>query len=401
MTQHRLTLVALVLVAASALSLGAQTRRFFPDDPIWREPMTQDVKTAARYEPDLAYQTIENLFLKPGDPVTGQRAKNINTVDEVPDGPYFVNRAGRMPLTPAMVARAANTSDGPAPGKWTVVSAKSDGVTPGFTIRDAANQLWFVKFDPPGWRAHGDRQRDRRRETVLGGRLSHRRIPHRAAGAGESRDRQGHAHHAAGRNGAADEPGRHLVAAVARRSRSRRLVSRHSQQGHARPPGRTHPLSRHPRRRSERRRRRTSTAASCAAISCSPRGSITSTPRASTRCRRSSPRTAAASSVTTCSTSARRSAAPPSGRARDGKATKRWSRSPARSASACCRSASRCRCGARRIISNRRRSAGCRAITPSGIPKRGGRTSPTPRSATCVPTTRSGRRRRWRRSPTT
>ncbi len=33
------------------------------------------------------------------------------------------------------------------------MSAKSDGVTPGFTIRDSANQLWFVKFDPPGWRA--------------------------------------------------------------------------------------------------------------------------------------------------------------------------------------------------------------------------------------------------------
>ncbi len=149
---HRLTLVALVLVAASALSLGAQGRRFFPDDPIWREPMTQDVKTAARYEPDLAYQTIENLFMRPGDPVLGQRARNINTVDEVPDGPYFVNRAGRLPLTPELVARAANTSGGPAPGKWTVVSAKSDGVTPGYTIRDAANELWFVKFDPPGWR---------------------------------------------------------------------------------------------------------------------------------------------------------------------------------------------------------------------------------------------------------
>ena len=142
-----------LLVGASSLALAAQTRRFYPDDPIWREPMTQDVKTAARYEPDLAYQTIENLFLSPGDPVTGQRAKNINTVDEVPDGPYFVNRAGRVPLTPALVARAANTDNGPAPGKWTVISAKSDGVTPGFTIRDSANQVWFVKFDPPGWRA--------------------------------------------------------------------------------------------------------------------------------------------------------------------------------------------------------------------------------------------------------
>lgn len=141
-----------VAIAVSSLTLEAQSRRFFPDDPIWQEPMTQDVKEARRYEPDLTYQTLENLFWRPGDREVGQRAKNINTVDEVPDGPYFVNRAGRMPLTPAMVARAANTSNGPAPGKWTVVSAKSDGVTPGFTIRDSANQLWFVKFDPPGWR---------------------------------------------------------------------------------------------------------------------------------------------------------------------------------------------------------------------------------------------------------
>lgn len=146
--------VAVVLVALTAsLAVSAQSRRFFPDDPIWREPISQDVKNANRYEPDLAYQTLENLFARPGDDDLGQRAKNINTVDEVPDGPFFVNRAGRVPLTPALVAKAANTSDGPAAGPWTVVSAKSDGVTPGFTIRDTANQLWFIKFDPPGWRA--------------------------------------------------------------------------------------------------------------------------------------------------------------------------------------------------------------------------------------------------------
>ena len=152
MTNRR---VALSLLAVTALSwtVSAQTRRFFPDDPIWREPVTQDVKNANRYEPDLAYQTLENLFWRPGDREIGQRARNINTVDEVPDGAFFVNRAGRLPLTPALVARAANTSDGPAGGPWTVVSAKSDGVTPGFTIRDSVDQLWFVKFDPPGWRA--------------------------------------------------------------------------------------------------------------------------------------------------------------------------------------------------------------------------------------------------------
>lgn len=142
-----------LLIIVSSLVVGAQRQRFYPDDPIWREPVTQDVKNAIKYEPDLAYQTIENLFWRPGDSVLGQRAKDINTVDEVPDGPYFVNRAGRMALTPEIVARASNTGTGPAPGKWTIVEGKSDGVTPGFTIRDSAKQLWFVKFDPPGWRA--------------------------------------------------------------------------------------------------------------------------------------------------------------------------------------------------------------------------------------------------------
>ncbi len=146
-----------LLCAAVASLLGlsshAAAPKFFDDDPIWQEPITQDVKNATRYEPDLMFQSLENLFAKPGDKVIGQRAKNINTVDEVPDSNFFINRSGRLPLTPALVARASNTSNGPAPGKWSVVSAKSDGVTPGFTIRDSSNQLWFIKFDPPGWRA--------------------------------------------------------------------------------------------------------------------------------------------------------------------------------------------------------------------------------------------------------
>lgn len=144
--------VVLILVAASVVARTA-TPKFFPDDPILVEPITQDVKNATRYEPDLVFQSLENLFTHPGDDVLGQRAKNLNTIDEVPDGAFFVNRAGKMNLTPEIVARAANTTSGPAAGPWTVVSAKSDGVTPGFTIRDSEKTLWFVKFDPPGFRA--------------------------------------------------------------------------------------------------------------------------------------------------------------------------------------------------------------------------------------------------------
>src|SRR4029453_13275996 len=32
-------------------------------------------------------------------------------------------------------------------------SSKSDGVTPGFTVKDSAGERWFLKFDPRGYRA--------------------------------------------------------------------------------------------------------------------------------------------------------------------------------------------------------------------------------------------------------
>lgn len=143
------------LAAALALAVvtpGAQQKpRFYPDDPLWHEPLTH-VARIERYEPQLFFDTIENLFLKPGDRERARRARSINSVDEVMDGSWFVNRAGTRPLTVEEVVRGANTGTGPAEGKWTVVSAKTDGVTPGFTIRDRAGDMWFLKFDPPGHR---------------------------------------------------------------------------------------------------------------------------------------------------------------------------------------------------------------------------------------------------------
>jgi hypothetical protein len=141
-----------VAATLSSLAAGAQAPKFYDDDPLWVEPITQDVKNPSRYEPDLLFQSLENLFGKPGDRTLDQRAQNLNTVGEVPDGPYFVNRARHMVLTPSRVATAANLNPPPADGMWEVVAAKSDGVTPGFTVRDRAGVLWFLKFDPPGWR---------------------------------------------------------------------------------------------------------------------------------------------------------------------------------------------------------------------------------------------------------
>jgi hypothetical protein len=140
-------------IAGTALLLAptrAAEPKFFDDDPLMREVASQDASGVKRYEPTLFWDVVSNTFGRPGDPDLTKRARNVNTIDEVPDGEWFVNRAGREPITTGQIARGSNSGSGPAAGTWTVTAAKSDGITPGFTVRDATGAIWFLKFDPPG-----------------------------------------------------------------------------------------------------------------------------------------------------------------------------------------------------------------------------------------------------------
>jgi hypothetical protein len=79
-------------------------------------------------------------------------AANVNSVDEVPDSSWFTNRISRRPMTPEEIHRGPNTSAGPdTSGTWTIVAGKADGITPGFTVRDAAGVRYIIKFDPPDY----------------------------------------------------------------------------------------------------------------------------------------------------------------------------------------------------------------------------------------------------------
>jgi hypothetical protein len=129
---------------------GANRPRFFPDDPVWHEYDTRNASNVKPRDINVFYDLAENLFAGPGDDTPNVRAQNVNTIDEVPDSSWYVNRAGRIPLTTAELLKGPDTTKGPSPGRWTVVSAKNDGVMPGFTIRDSAGIVWFIKLDPRG-----------------------------------------------------------------------------------------------------------------------------------------------------------------------------------------------------------------------------------------------------------
>jgi hypothetical protein len=150
--QHVTALLCLLgAIGIVAPSPAASTRRFLDDDPISREPETQDASSVQSWDIDLFVDLTLNLFGRPGDADSNVRAKNVNTIDEVPDSSWFTNRIGTRPVTIDEVVRGPLTGNGPAPGPWVVIAPKNQGFAPGFTIRDALGEMWFVSFDAAGY----------------------------------------------------------------------------------------------------------------------------------------------------------------------------------------------------------------------------------------------------------
>jgi hypothetical protein len=127
----------------------AQRPHFYSDDPIAREPESKDPSKAAPYDKGDIYELTYNLFVTAEYKPSGLRAKNINTIDEVPDSQWFTNRIGTKPVTVDEITRGANVGEPPDPSKWVVIREKTSGAHPGFTVQDAKGETWFLEFDPP------------------------------------------------------------------------------------------------------------------------------------------------------------------------------------------------------------------------------------------------------------
>jgi hypothetical protein len=150
----RARLAGLLILSAAALGLftstaTTQSPRFYPDDPISREPESQDASKAEPYDQSQMYELAYNLFVTSGYKPSGLRAKNINTIDEVPDSSWFTNRIGSRPVTVEEIARGPNVGAPPDPSKWVLIREKTAGAHPGFTAMDANGETWFLEFDPP------------------------------------------------------------------------------------------------------------------------------------------------------------------------------------------------------------------------------------------------------------
>jgi hypothetical protein len=79
-------------------------------------------------------------------------ALNVTRFDDVVPSAWYEPRNTVRPMTPDEVFRGPTTSAGPdTTGPLEIVSAKVQGISPGFNIRDRRGDRYVVKFDPRGF----------------------------------------------------------------------------------------------------------------------------------------------------------------------------------------------------------------------------------------------------------
>jgi hypothetical protein len=144
------SLGALALAAALLLSTAAtaSAQKFRGDDPLAVDHDDLEIAKPARIELSTTYDVLEHTFgHRPHGSIAP--AVNVNTFGEVPDSSWFQNRIGSREMSLEELVRGPDQGGGPdVSGPWTVIAAKSGGITPGFRIRDSRGEIHFVKFDP-------------------------------------------------------------------------------------------------------------------------------------------------------------------------------------------------------------------------------------------------------------
>ena len=148
-------LTVIVLVAAASSPALAQGPRFYPDDPLRIEPTPLPVTDVNARSLSEVLEHIKNSLRKTGErhPAGGViPARAVNTLGDVMDGDWYVNRHAKRRMTIEELQRGPGDANEPAAGTpWQVLVVKTFGVNPGMLVADSKSQLYLLRFDPLGY----------------------------------------------------------------------------------------------------------------------------------------------------------------------------------------------------------------------------------------------------------
>jgi hypothetical protein len=148
------TLVVLAACAAMGLTLPGAANAATAN-------ATKAPKMPKEHEYSYVYDIADQSMFRPAtrglDPALLTRklthnpreAANVDEQDQVRlPSTWWQPRIGFKEVTVAQMMNGPGPGIGPAKGPWTVTKAKSQGVTPGFQIKDSKGDKFLIKFDP-------------------------------------------------------------------------------------------------------------------------------------------------------------------------------------------------------------------------------------------------------------
>lgn len=145
-------LFIIILVSQQCEAEIKPAPRFRTDDPVHLWPAPIPVRDAKSRRISDIHDYFLNTFTDPTEQAVKSKrpepAGGVNTIEEVPDGAWYENRHYKKRMTIEELSRGPGTGQGPQGDRWEVVAGKTEGVTPGITIRDATGHRYLLKFDP-------------------------------------------------------------------------------------------------------------------------------------------------------------------------------------------------------------------------------------------------------------
>jgi hypothetical protein len=164
MRSLRLFTVVLLVAVTGSLALAQrvpqagpalQGPRFYPDDPLRSEPTPVAVADITARSLSEVLEQVKNSLKKTGErhPADGViPARAVNTLGEVMDGDWYVNRHAVRRMTIQELQRGPGNGNPPAAGApWQVLVVKTFGANPGLLVADSKSQLFLLRFDPMGY----------------------------------------------------------------------------------------------------------------------------------------------------------------------------------------------------------------------------------------------------------
>ncbi len=141
--------LGLLALLVAIVPISSQTPTFYPDDPIAiDDDMSLDASKVGPVEDSNVYDFVANTFASLGVR-HDVRAQNVNTIGEVPDSSWFVNRMGQRTLSIAELVRGPDRFESVSLNGWKVSGGKSSGLQPGFRMTDPSGRLHQIELDPP------------------------------------------------------------------------------------------------------------------------------------------------------------------------------------------------------------------------------------------------------------